>query len=36
MTYFVALDMTYSRPEYTISLSVAPANNFLEALITFV
>lgn len=35
MTSWVAVDITYSKPEYTMSLSEAPGNSFLEALYTF-
>jgi hypothetical protein len=35
ITSEVALDITYYKPEYTISLSVAPANSFFEAFNTF-
>ncbi len=32
ITSWVALDITYSKPEYTMSLSDAPGNNFFDAL----
>ncbi len=35
ITYAVALDITYYKPEYTISLYDAPGNNFFDALYTF-